>query len=88
VLDDVKVGDQVVSPKALRRVGTVTEAQAKRRMVRAGKLNVAIDSVRLANEEKAALRAVKNTTGGGHTGAMVGGMVATVIVVTHSLNCG
>jgi hypothetical protein len=49
-------------------------------MGRGGKLNVNIDSVRLADGEKVALRAVKDTKGGGHVGAMTGAMVATSIV--------
>ena len=39
-----------------------------------------IDSVRLADEEKVALRATEGGKGGGHTGAMTGAMVATAIV--------
>lgn len=45
-----------------------------------GKLNVNIDAVRLVDGEKVPLRAVKEAKGGGHTGAMTGGMVATAIV--------
>lgn len=45
-----------------------------------GKLNMNIDSVRLLDGEKAALRAVEEVKGGGHTGAMTGGIVATAIV--------
>ena len=47
---------------------------------RGGKLDVNIDSVRLSNGQKVALRAVKNVKGGSHTGAMTGAMVATGIV--------
>jgi hypothetical protein len=36
-----------------------------------------MDSVRLVDGQKAALRAVKNAKGGGHTGAMTAGIVAT-----------
>jgi len=61
-------------------MATVTEAQAKRRMARGGKLDVNIDDVRLADGEKAPLRAVKEAKGGGHTGAMTGAMVGTAIV--------
>src|SRR5690349_19377485 len=46
VLEEVKLGDLVVIPKGAIAWGTVTEAQAKRRMGRGGKLNVNIDSVR------------------------------------------
>jgi len=49
-------------------------------MARGGKLDINIDYVKLASSEKAALRAVKDLSGGGHTGAMVGGIVATSIV--------
>lgn len=61
-------------------MGTVTEAQPKRRMGRGGKLNVNIDSVRLVDGEKVPLRAVKDVQGGGHVGAMTGAMVGTAIV--------
>jgi len=80
VLEEIKVGDLVVIPKGGVAWGTVTEAQAKRRMARGGKLGVNIDSVRLTDGEKVALRAVKEGKGGGHTGAMTGAMVATAIV--------
>jgi hypothetical protein len=49
-------------------------------MGRGGKLDVNIDDVRLADGEKAPLRAVKEGKGGSHTGAMTGAMVATAIV--------
>lgn len=81
VLEEVKVGNLVVIPKGSIAWGTVTEAQAKRRMGRGGKLDINIDSVRLADGEKAALRGVKDVKGGGHTGAMTGAMVATSLVV-------
>ena len=80
VLEDISVNGVDVIPKGSIALGTVTEAHKKRRMGRGGKLNVAIDSVRLADGEKAALRAVKDTQGGGHVGAMTGAIVATSIV--------
>jgi len=80
VLEEVKVGNWVVIPKGGTAWATVTAAEAKIRMARGGKLDMNIDSVRLADGEKAALRAVKDVKGGGHTGAMTGGMVATAIV--------
>lgn len=80
VIDEIKVKDLVVIPKGSVAWGTVTEAQPKRRMARGGKLNVNIDSVRLADGEKCPLRAVKGGSGGGHTGAMTGAIVATGIV--------
>ena len=69
VLEEVRVSDLLVIAKGGVAWGTVTEAQAKRRMARGGKLQVNIDSVRLVDGEKVALRAVKGGSGGGHTGA-------------------
>jgi hypothetical protein len=80
VLDDLKVDDLLLAPRGGTAIATVTEAQSKRRMARGGKLDVNIDYVRLVNGEKVALRAVKEAKGGGHTGAMTGGIVATSII--------
>jgi hypothetical protein len=80
VLDDLVVDDRLLVPRGGTAIATVTEAQAKRRMARGGKLDVNIDYVRLANGDKAALRAVKEMKGGGHTGAMTGAIVATSLV--------
>ena len=80
VLEDGFVGSVLVVPKNGIAWGTVTEAEAKKRMARGGKLNVNIDAVRLTDGEKIPLRAVKEAKGGGHTGAMTGGIVATAIV--------
>jgi PEGA domain len=80
VLEQVDVKGDVVIPRGSIALGTVTEAESKRRMGRGGKLNVNIDSVRLASGEKIPLRAVKDAKGGGHVGAMTGAMVATAIV--------
>jgi hypothetical protein len=81
VLDEVKVNGTIVIPKGSTAWGTVTAAQSKRRLGRGGKLDMNIDSVRLFNGEKVALRAVKNSAGGGHAGVMAGGIVATAIFV-------
>src|SRR5256886_11195323 len=80
VLEDVKVGNVVVVERGAMAIATVTEAHPKRRMGRAGKLNMNIDYVRLVNGEKVLLRAVKGGSGGNHIGAMTGAMVATSIV--------
>ena len=80
VLEDVQVKGALVVAKGGLAFATVTEAQAKRRMARGGKLDINIDYVRLTDDEKAALRAVKEVKGGGHTGAMTGGIVATSLV--------
>ena len=80
VLDDITLNGTLVIPKGGLAFATVTEAQAKRRMARGGKLDINIDYAKLVSGEKVALRAVKNFKGGGHTGGMVGGMVATSLV--------
>jgi hypothetical protein len=80
VIEEVKVDDVVVVPKGASAIATVTEADHKKSMGRAGKLNISITYVRLGDNEKAALRAVKETKGGGHVGAMTGAIVATSII--------
>ena len=80
VVEDVGVDGIVVIPRGGIAWATITDAQPKRRMGRGGKLDVNIDSVRLKDGEKIALRAVKDNKGGGHVGAMTGAMVATGIV--------
>ncbi len=77
VLEDVAANGIVVIPKGSVAIGTVTEAQPKRRMGRAGKLEIVLDYVRLADTEKAAVRAVKDAKGGSHTVGMTAGIVAT-----------
>jgi PDZ domain/PEGA domain len=81
VLEDIKVDDILVIPKGGLAWGTVTEAEPKRRMARGGKLEIVMDSVRLVDGEKAALRAVKDAKGGGHTGGMVAGIVVTGLIL-------
>ncbi len=80
VVEDVQVDGVTVLPKGSTAIGTVTEASPKKSMGRAGKLNISISYARLTDREKVALRAVKETKGGGHVGAMTGAMVATSIV--------
>jgi hypothetical protein len=81
VLEDVFVDDVVVIKKGSIAIGTVTDAQPKRTMGRAGKLDIALDYVRLVDTEKAQLRGTKEGKGKSHTGAMTGAIVATAIVV-------
>jgi hypothetical protein len=81
VLEDISVSNVLIVPKGGIAWGTVTEAQAKRRMARGGSLEIVMDSVRLNDGEKAALRATKEVKGGGHTGAMTAGIVATALIL-------
>ena len=80
VTDEVDVQGVPVILKGAQALATVTNAEPKKRMGRGGKLDVNVDSVRLADGEKAQLRAVKDTKAGGHVGAMTGAIVATSIV--------
>src|SRR3989454_2353239 len=80
VLDDLKIDDVLLLARGGTAIATITQAEHKKRMARGGKLDINIDYVRLVNGDKVALRAVKEAKGGGHTGAMTGGMVATAIV--------
>ena len=80
VLEDVKSGDTIIIQHGAMAIGTVTEAHPKRRMGRAGKLNINIDYVQLVNGQKVPLRAVKGGSGGNHTGAMTGAIVASSIL--------
>src|SRR5579864_1933767 len=68
VVDEVKVGDVVVIPRGNLALGKVTDVQAARRMGRGGKLDIELDSVTLADGEKASIWAVKEDTGEGNTG--------------------
>jgi hypothetical protein len=56
VTRDVVVGGLTVISKGAIAVGAVTEAEPRKRMGKAGKLNVNVTSVVLANNEKIALR--------------------------------
>ena len=60
VLEDITLNGVLVIPKGGLAFATVTQAQAKRRMARGGKLDINIDYVKLVSSEKAALRAVKD----------------------------
>jgi hypothetical protein len=80
VVEEVTLQGVPVIPKGAQALATVTTAEGKKRMGRGGKLDVNIDSVRLADGEKAQLRAVKDTKGGGHVGVMTGAIVATSLV--------
>jgi len=80
VTEDVLVDGVVVIAKGAQALARVTEANPKRRMGRPGTLNVSIDFARLADGEKAQLRATQESQGDGRIGMMTGAMVATAIV--------
>lgn len=80
VVEDLSVDQVVVLPKGATAIATVTAAEHKKSMGRAGKLDIAISYARLKDQEKVALRATQQNKGGGHVGAMTGAIVATSIV--------
>lgn len=79
--EDVRLGDAVVIPKGSHALGKVTTVVPKRRMGRAGKLDISVEYVRLPSGEKLSLTGSPEKTGKGHQGRMAGAMVATGIVV-------
>ncbi len=80
VLEDIKIDELVIIPRGGIAIGTVTRAKPKGRMGKAGKLDITIDFARTVTGEKIALRAVKETSGKGSTGAMTGAIVASSIL--------
>jgi hypothetical protein len=80
-VDELQVDGVAVLPKGSTAIAVVTDAESKRTMGRAGKLNMAISYARLKDGDKVALRAVSEQKGGSHTGAMAGAMVATSLIV-------
>jgi hypothetical protein len=79
-VEETDVEGVMVIAKGAQALATVTTAEPRKSMGRAGKLNVNIDSIRLVDGEKAALSATQSAKGGVHTGAMTAGMVGTAIV--------
>jgi len=71
VLDEIKVDNTVVLSKGAAGLATVTSAEPKKTMGRGGKLEISIDSVSLANGQKATLRAVKRSGGPGNQTSIV-----------------
>ena len=80
VVEDISVDQVVVLPKGATAIATVTTAEHKKTMGRAGKLDISISYARLKDQEKVALRAIQENKGGGHVGATTGAVVATAIV--------
>jgi len=79
-VEETDVQGVPIIAKGAQALATITSAEPRRSMGRAGKLDVNIDSVRLIDGQKAALSATQNAKGGGHTGAMTAGIVGTAIV--------
>ncbi|HYE73656.1 MAG TPA: PEGA domain-containing protein [Blastocatellia bacterium] len=80
VVEDVKVRDLVVIPRGSLALGRVTLAQPKRRMGRTGKLEVDVETVKLASGDKAPIRATQTAPDGSRVGTVTAVTVATGIV--------
>jgi hypothetical protein len=80
VTDAIKAGDTVVIPEGAHVTGTITQAQGKRRMGRAGKLDFSIDRVKTTDNQWIPLRyTVTKKSGQSHavsTGIMTAGVAA------------
>ena len=81
VCEEVKVGDQVVFPEGARVTGTVTVAQAKRRMGRSGKLDFSIDRARATDGEWVPLRYQLNKKEGDSHAVRAGVLTAGAAIV-------
>jgi hypothetical protein len=80
VVDAVSIGGFVVIPKGAVAIARVIQSSHKRSMGRGGKLNLSIAYARLADNEKVTLRAISESQGGGHVGAMTSAMVGVTII--------
>ena len=81
VTEPIKVDGQIVIPEGARVTGTVTEAQEKRHMGRAGKLDFSIDRVRAADGEWVPLRYTINKKSGGSHAVSTGVLTAGAAVL-------
>src|SRR5215467_10849553 len=79
--DAVLVGDTVVIPEGARVTGTITQAQEKRRLGRAGKLDFSIDRVKTADNQWIPLRYTVTKKSGQSHAVSTGILTAGVAVV-------
>lgn len=78
--DDIDVDGVTVLRRGTIATGIVSDAAAKKRMGRAGRLDFTITSIPLVDGEKAGLRAVNDTKGDSHVQGMVNLMVNMPLV--------
>ena len=81
VTENVKVGDTIVIPQGAPAVGTIVEAEAKRRMGRTGKLDFSIEKVRAADGEYIPVRYTLQKREGGSKAVSTGVMTAGAAVL-------
>jgi len=80
VAEDVKIGEVIVIPKGALAWGTIRKVRTKRRMGRAGKLEVEINRVRLADGEKATLSDIQDSSGKNGLKWMIPAMAVTGVL--------
>jgi hypothetical protein len=80
VLDDVKIGDVVAIRHGAQAHGTVTVAHSKRRMGRAGAIEIGIDSVNAMDGTRVPVSAERKAKGDNHAGAISAGIVGSVVI--------
>ncbi|HZS04455.1 MAG TPA: PEGA domain-containing protein [Blastocatellia bacterium] len=80
VLEPVVMDEKIVIQQGAIALGTVIEAEPKRRMGRTGKLSVRIDSVFLADGQRVPLRAVNAGADGSRVGTVTTAATAVGIV--------
>jgi ribosomal protein S28E/S33 len=81
VTEPVKIGDMTVIAEGARATGTITEAQGKRRMGRAGKLDFSIDRVKSTDNQWVPLRYSITKKSGESRSVRTGVITAGVAVV-------
>jgi hypothetical protein len=81
VTEPIKVGDQIAILEGARVTGTVTQAQEKRHMGRAGKLDFSIDRVRVADGNWVPLRYTVNKKSGDSHAVSTGVLTASAAVL-------
>jgi hypothetical protein len=81
VTDAIRVGESVVIPEGARVTGTITQAQEKRRLGRAGKLDFSIDRVKTVDNQWIPLRYVVTKKSGQSHAVSTGILTAGVAVV-------
>jgi hypothetical protein len=81
ITEAVRINEQVVIPDGARVTGTVTMAQEKRHMGRAGKLDFSIDRVRAIDGEWIPVRYTVNKASGGSHAVSTGVLTAGAAVL-------
>jgi len=80
VAEDVKIGDVIVIPKGANAWATITIARPKGKIGRAGKIELSVDKVRLADGEKVVLSDVEGGDGDSHQAQMATAMAVSGVL--------